>query len=146
MKLERHAAILRVIRERRIRNQDELRTALVPLGIRATQATLSRDIHELGLAKVSDAEGVFYGTGTDAGAVRPDLGQLVRALLVSVDGVGPLLVLRTAAGSAGALTAALDGASWSEIIGTIAGDDTVLVVTRGPREREAVAERLRRSG
>ena len=146
MKLERHAAILRVIRERRIRNQDELRTALAPLGIRATQATLSRDIHELGLVKVSDAEGVFYGTGTDAGAVRPDLGQLVRALLVSVDGVGPLLVLRTAAGSAGALTAALDGAGWSEIIGTVAGDDTVLVVTRGPREREAVAERLRRSG
>ena len=146
MKLERHAAILRVIRERRIRNQDELRTALVPLGIRATQATLSRDMHELGLVKVSDAEGVFYGTGTEAGALRPDLGQLVRALLVSSDGVGPLLVLRTAAGSAGALTAAIDGAGWSEVIGTIAGDDTVLVVTRGPREREAVAERLRRSG
>ncbi len=146
MKLERHAAILRVIRERRIRNQDELRTALVPLGVRATQATLSRDIHELGLVKVSDAEGVFYGTGTEAGTLRPDLGQLVRALLVSSDGVGPLLVLRTAAGSAGALTAAIDGAGWSEVIGTVAGDDTVLVVTRGPREREAVAERLRRSG
>jgi transcriptional regulator of arginine metabolism len=146
VKLERHAAILRVIRERRIRNQDELRTALAEARITATQATLSRDIHELGLVKVSDAEGVFYGTGTDAGALRPDLGQLVRALLVSVDGVGPLLVLRTAAGSAGALTAAIDGAGWSEVIGTIAGDDTVLVVTRGPREREAVAERLRRSG
>jgi transcriptional regulator of arginine metabolism len=146
VKLERHAAILRVIRERRIRNQDELRTALVPLGVRATQATLSRDIHELGLVKVSDAEGVFYGTGTEAGALRPDLGQLVRALLVSSDGVGPLLVLRTAAGSAGALTAAIDGAGWSEVIGTVAGDDTVLVVTRGPRERETVAERLRRSG
>jgi transcriptional regulator of arginine metabolism len=146
VKLERHAAILRVIRERRIRNQDELRTALIPLGIHATQATLSRDIHELGLVKVSDSEGVFYGTGTEAGALRPDLGQLVRALLVSSDGVGPLLVLRTAAGSAGALTAAIDGAGWSEVIGTIAGDDTVLVVTRGPREREAVAERLRRSG
>jgi len=146
VKLERHAAILRVIRERRIRNQDELRTALVPLGVRATQATLSRDIHELGLVKVSDADGVFYGTGTEAGALRPDLGQLVRALLVSSDGVGPLLVLRTAAGSAGALTAAIDGAGWSEVIGTVAGDDTVLVVTRGPREREAVAERLRRSG
>ena len=98
MKLERHAAILRVIRARRIRNQDELRTALAEAGISATQATLSRDIHELGLVKVSDAEGVFYGTGTDAGALRPDLGQLVRALLVSSDGVGPLLVLRTAAG------------------------------------------------
>jgi transcriptional regulator of arginine metabolism len=146
VKLERHAAILRVIRERRIRNQDELRTALAEARISATQATLSRDIRELGLVKVSDAEGVFYGTGTDAGALRPDLGQLVRALLVSADGVGPLLVLRTAAGSAGALTAAIDGAGWSEVIGTIAGDDTVLVVTRGPREREAVAERLRRSG
>jgi transcriptional regulator of arginine metabolism len=144
VKLERHAAILRAIRERRIRNQDELRTALAAAGIRATQATLSRDIHELGLIKVSDSDGVFYGIGTDAGAVRPDLGQLVRALLVSVDGVGPLLVLRTAAGSAGALTAAIDGAAWSEVIGTIAGDDTVLVVTRGPREREKVAERLRR--
>jgi transcriptional regulator of arginine metabolism len=146
VKLERHAAILRVIRERRIRNQDELRTALAEARITATQATLSRDIHELGLVKVSDAEGVFYGTGTDAGALRPDLGQLVRALLVSADGVGPLLVLRTAAGSAGALTAAIDGAGWSEVIGTIAGDDTVLVVTRGPREREAVAARLKRSG
>lgn len=144
MKLERHAAILRAIRARRIRNQDELRSALAEAGMSATQATLSRDIHELGLVKVSDAEGVFYGTGTDAGALRPDLGQLVRALLVSSDGVGPLLVLRTAAGSAGALTAAIDGAGWSEVIGTIAGDDTVLVVTRGPREREAVAERLRR--
>lgn len=144
MKLERHAAILRAIRARRIRNQDELRSALAEAGVSATQATLSRDIHELGLVKVSDAEGVFYGTGTDAGALRPDLGQLVRALLVSSDGVGPLLVLRTAAGSAGALTAAIDGAGWSEVIGTIAGDDTVLVVTRGPREREAVAERLRR--
>lgn len=144
MKLERHAAILRAIRARRIRNQDELKSALAEAGMSATQATLSRDIHELGLVKVSDAEGVFYGTGTDAGALRPDLGQLVRALLVSSDGVGPLLVLRTAAGSAGALTAAIDGAGWSEVIGTIAGDDTVLVVTRGPREREAVAERLRR--
>ena len=146
MKLERHAAILRAIRARRIRNQDELRAALAEAGISATQATLSRDIHELGLVKVSDAEGVFYGTGTDAGALRPDLGQLVRALLVSSDGVGPLLVLRTAAGSAGALTAAIDGAGWSEVIGTVAGDDTILVVTRGTREREAVAERLRRSG
>ncbi len=144
MKPGRQAAILRAIRDRRIRNQDELRAALAAEGIAATQATLSRDIHELGLVKVSDAEGSFYGTGTDAGAVRPDLGQLARTLLLGVDGVGPLLVLRTAAGSAGALTAAIDAAGWPEVIGTLAGDDTVLVVTRGPREREAVAGRLRR--
>ena len=80
MKLSRPAAILGIIRERRVRSQDELRTALAAQGIRATQATLSRDIHELGLVKVSDAEGVFYGTGMEAGSVRPDLGQLVRTV------------------------------------------------------------------
>ena len=86
------------------------------------------------------------GNYFDMLGVRPELGQLVRALLTGVDGVGPLLVLRTAAGSAGALTAAVDGAGWTEVIGTVAGDDTVLVVTRGPREREAVAARLRALG
>lgn len=142
-KLPRHAAILRVVRERRIRNQDELRAALAGEGITATQATLSRDIHELGLVKVSDSAGVFYGNGAESAGVRPELGLLVRTLLVGADGVGPLLVLRTPVGSAGALAAGVDGAGWSEIVGTIAGDDTVLVITRGPREREAVAARLR---
>lgn len=143
MKLPRHAAILRVIRENRIRNQEELRAALAADGIAATQATLSRDMHELGLVKVSDAAGVFYGTGTDAASVRLELRQLVRTLLMGSDGVGPLLVLRTPAGSAGALAAAIDAAAWTEVLGTIAGDDTILVITRGPKERETIAARLR---
>ena len=146
MKLPRHAAILRVIREQRIRNQDELRAALAIEGIAATQATLSRDIREIGLVKLVDGHGAYYGHGAQAGAAAPELGQLVRTLLMGTDGVGPLLVLRTPAGGAGALTAALDAADWKEIIGTIAGDDTVLVVTRGPKEREAVAARLRALG
>ena len=62
--------------------------------------------------------------------MRPDLGHVLPTLLVSVDGVGPLVVLKTASGSAGAVTEALDQAGWSEVIGTIAGDDTVLVITR----------------
>lgn len=146
MKLARHTAILRLVRTQRIRSQDELRAALAGEGIAATQATLSRDVRELGLVKLSDREGVYYGNGADGAGIRPELGQLVRTLLVGIDGVGPLLVLRTAAGSAGALTVAVDGAGWSEVIGTVAGDDTVLVVTRGPREREAVAARLRALG
>ena len=146
MKLARHTAILRLVRTQRIRSQDELRAALAAEGIAATQATLSRDIRELGLTKLSDRDGVYYGSGPDGAGVRPERGQRVRALLTGVDGVGPLLVLRTAAGSAGALTAAVDGAGWAEVIGTVAGDDTVLVVTRGPREREAVAARLRALG
>lgn len=142
MKIRRHAAILRVVRDRRIGNQDELREALTSEAIIVTQATLSRDIRELGLAKLVDAHGAYYAYPPEGG-VRPDLSQLLPALLVSVDGVGPLLVLKTASGSAGAVTAALDQAGWSEVIGTIAGDDTVLVITRSERKRGVVADRLR---
>ena len=78
----------------------------------------------------------------DRAAVRPDLAQVLPALLVSVDGVGPLLVLKTASGSAGAITEALDQAGWAEVIGTIAGDDTVLVITRSQRLRESIAQRI----
>ncbi len=99
-------------------------------GFTVTQATLSRDIRELGLAKLADPQGGAYYTHPHRAAVRPDLGQVLPTLLVSVDGVGPLLVLKTASGSAGAVTEALDQAGWGEIIGTIAGDDTVLVITR----------------
>ena len=142
MKIQRHAAILRVVRERRIESQDELRGALASEGFIVTQATLSRDIRELGLAKLADPAGGAYYTHPHRAAVRPDLGQVLPALLVSVDGVGPFVVLKTASGSAGAVTEALDQAGWSEVIGTIAGDDTVLVITRSVRHRQAVATRI----
>ena len=142
MKIQRHAAILRVVRERRIESQDELRNALASEGFIVTQATLSRDIRELGLAKLADPQGGAYYTHPHRGAVRPDLGQVLPTLLVSVDGVGPFVVLKTASGSAGAVTEALDQAGWSEVIGTIAGDDTVLVITRSVRHRQAVATRI----
>ncbi len=144
MKIQRHAAILRVVRERRIENQDELREALADDGFVVTQATLSRDIRELGLAKLADPRGGAYYTHPHRPAVRPELAQVLPALLVSVDGVGPFLVLKTASGSAGAVTEALDQAGWSEIIGTIAGDDTVLVITRSQRLREEIATRLQK--
>jgi transcriptional regulator of arginine metabolism len=142
MKTQRHAAILRVVRERRIESQDELRQALADTGFVVTQATLSRDIRELGLAKLADPDGGAYYAHPHRGAVRPELAQVAPALLVSVDGVGPFLVLKTATGSAGAVTEALDQAGWSEVMGTIAGDDTVLVITRNHRERDEVAARL----
>jgi transcriptional regulator of arginine metabolism len=142
MKIQRHAAILKVVRDRRIESQDELREALETEGFTVTQATLSRDIRELGLAKLSDPQGGAYYTHPHRAAVRPDLGQILPTLLVSVDGVGPFLVLKTASGSAGAVTEALDQAGWGEIMGTIAGDDTVLVITRSQRLRETVATRI----
>jgi transcriptional regulator of arginine metabolism len=141
MKTQRQAAILKVVRERRIESQDELREALAASGIVVTQATLSRDIRELGLAKMADARGAYY-THPHRGAVRPELGMVLPTLLVSVDGVGPFLVLKTASGSAGTVTEALDQAGWGEIIGTIAGDDTVLVITRNQRLRKQIADRI----
>jgi len=74
--------------------------------------------------------------------VRPELGQVLPTLLVSIDGVGPFVILKTASGSAGAVTEALDQAGWTDIIGTIAGDDTVLVITRNQRLRKAIANRI----
>ena len=142
MKTQRQAAILRVVRESRIESQDELREALAADGIVVTQATLSRDIRELGLAKLADPGGGAYYTHPHRGAVRPELGLVLPALLVSVDGVGPFLVLKTASGSAGAVTEALDQAGWAEVIGTIAGDDTVLVITRNQRHRRELASRI----
>jgi transcriptional regulator of arginine metabolism len=142
MKTQRHAAILRVVRNQRIESQDELREALAQDGFVVTQATLSRDIRELGLAKLADPRGGAYYTHPHRGAVRPELAHILPALLVGVDGVGPFLVLKTASGSAGAVTEALDQAGWSEIVGTIAGDDTVLVITRNHRQRREVAARI----
>jgi transcriptional regulator of arginine metabolism len=142
MKIQRHAAILRVVRERRIESQDGLREALSAEGFVVTQATLSRDIRELGLAKLSDPQGGAYYAHPHRAALRPDLAQVLPTLLVSVEGVGPLLVLKTASGSAGAVTEALDQAGWSEVMGTIAGDDTVLVIARSPKLRETIASRI----
>ena len=142
MKIQRQAAILRIVREQRIQNQEHLRHALAAEGFAVTQATLSRDIRELGLAKLTDQQHGAYYAHPHRAALRPDLGQVLPALLVSVDGVGPLLVLKTASGSAGAVTEALDQAGWGEVMGTIAGDDTVLVITRSQKLREAIASRI----
>src|SRR3989449_8831988 len=106
---------------------------------------LSRDIRELGLAKVAAPDGgSHYAPPPEAGAaIRPHLAQLLPAVLVSVDGVGPLLVVKTPAGGAQGLGLAIDAAGWTEIIGTIAGDDAVLVITKSERARRAVQTRIK---
>jgi transcriptional regulator of arginine metabolism len=142
MKLQRHAAILRTVREKRIESQDGLREALVAEGIMVTQATLSRDIRELGLAKLVDPQGGSFYANPHEGSLRPDLSQVLPALLVSVDGTGPLIVIKTATGGAPAVAAALDQAGWKEVIGTLAGDDTLLVITKNPRVRLLVEGKL----
>ena len=144
MKTQRHAAILKIVRRETVASQEQLRERLKTEGFDVTQATLSRDIRELGLAKVASPDGgSHYAPASESGAaIRPHLEQLLPATLVSLEGVGALLVLKTPAGGAQALGLALDGAGWDEIIGTIAGDDTVLVITRSERACRAVRTRL----
>lgn len=144
MKTQRHAALLRVIRQERVASQERLRALLAAEGFTVTQATLSRDIRELGLAKVADpGSGAAYYTQAHGPALVPGLEQLLPRTLLGVEGVGPLLVLKTPAGAAPSLGLALDRAQGPDLLGTIAGDDTVLVIVRSERARRRLAERLR---
>jgi len=120
-KARRHEAILRIVRREVVDNQERLRDRLRAEGVAVTQATLSRDMREIGLSKVTTPRGARYAAPAGVAAVRSSLAEVVPSLLVSTDGTGPLLVLRTAAGGAAAVAAALDAEAWPEILGTIAG-------------------------
>ena len=143
MKAQRHNAILRLVREHSIPNQERLRGLLVRAGFDVTQATLSRDIRELGLVKQPDANGEHhYAAPPDELVPPPSLTGFLPSLLLRADGVGPLLVIRTPTGGASTLAAALDREVWPEILGTLAGDDTVLIVAQSAAARRKLARRL----
>lgn len=120
----RHGQILKLIRTRSLHTQEDLARVLRAAGIRATQVTLSRDIRELGLVKTS---GGYAQVGSEP-AQGPDVSALMREFVLDVRVAQNLLVLRTPAGHANSVAVALDQAEWAEITGTLAGDDTVLVV------------------
>lgn len=143
MKADRHDAILSLLRARRVRSQDELRRLLAERGFQVTQGTLSRDLRELRIVKVPDREGQAYYTLTaESERGTPGLDDLLPQLMVSAEGVGNLLVVKTLAGGAQAVAEAIDLAAWPEILGTVAGDDTILLVLRHERDRESVRDRL----
>lgn len=142
-KARRHAAILRIVRRQSVESQETLRELLRADGVAITQATLSRDLREIGLAKVALPGGsVRYVAPTAGAAVRSALAEVVPSLLVSADGAGALLVLRTTAGGAAAVAAALDAEAWPEVLGTVAGSDTALVVARSEQARRAIQVRI----
>ncbi len=142
-KTQRHATILKLILRHAVRSQGQLRELLRDEGIDVTQATLSRDLHELRLSKATGpGGGMRYVLPPEGDVLHPPLEQLLRALIVSLDAVGNLLVVRTPAGSAQAVGSALDGQGWKEVVGTIAGDDTILIVARSERARRVVVDRI----
>ena len=144
-KSDRHNAIREIIGARPVGSQEELRKLLRQRGWDVTQSTLSRDLRELRLARVPTDDGPRYVTteeGPDVDA-RVTLDDLLPRLFDRVDGVGELLVLHTLPGGAQAIAFALDAEGWPELLGTIAGDDTILIVCRSSGAREKLTKRLR---
>jgi transcriptional regulator of arginine metabolism len=147
-KRARQHAISDIIEAQPVASQEELRGLLRERGWDVTQSTLSRDLHELRLARVPTADGVRYAfaENANAGGVatldRGALDFLLPQLFDRVDGTGPLLVLHTVTGGAQPVAAAIDSEGWPDILGTIAGDDTILIVCRSEGARERVARKL----
>jgi transcriptional regulator of arginine metabolism len=136
-KRERHQAILEIIRRQRVHTQEELAGLLAERGIETTQVTLSRDMRELDLAKTSD--GYRQLSGTPAG---PSLEDAVAEFLTEIRVAKNLIVLKTRTGSASPLAVALDQANWPEIVGTVAGDDTILIVTPDDETAQQLRQKL----
>ena len=136
----RQARIVAVLSSRSVHSQSELAALLADEGIEVTQATLSRDLEELGAVKLrgADGGGGVYVVPEDGSPVRgvaggtERLARLLGDLLVSTDASGNLAVLRTPPGAAHYLASAIDRAALPEVVGTIAGDDTIMVVAREP--------------
>ncbi len=147
MKQLRHRAIRDLVLARPIRTQQELAAALRERGFRTTQATMSRDVAELGLVKAPRDGTQAYALPTrlvEAETSGEDrLRALLRDLPIELREVGLLIVIRTLPGSAHAIAAALDRARWSEVAGSIAGDDTVFVACADRTALRRASNRLR---
>ena len=145
MKSRRQALILELIDREPLHSQELLVKRLHQRGFEATQATVSRDIKELGLVKRS-GDGAYQRPGVDTSNPETALTALERAaaeFLRSVERVQQLVVIRTGAGQAQPLAIALDRARLPEIAGSIGGDDTILVIARGARGAAALVKRLK---
>lgn len=137
----RQGQILNLIRRQRIQTQEQLARELARLGIQATQVTLSRDIRELGLVKTPSGYRQVEETSRARG---PDFATVATEFLLDIRVAQNLVLLKTSPGNASTLAAALDREEWPEVVGTIAGDDTVLVVAPDNPTAEAIREKLAR--
>jgi transcriptional regulator of arginine metabolism len=142
-KTERQAAILALIGANEVGSQEQLRQLLERGGVSVTQATLSRDLRELGVVRVPGESGARYALpGAVSGSAIPSLATLLPQLFASIDGVGELIVLKTLASGAQPVSEAIDGAGWREVLGTVAGENTILVICRSAQARQEVTLRL----
>ncbi len=147
-KSARHHIIREIVTARAVASQEELRKQLLRRGWDVTQSTLSRDLRELRLARIPDEQGRVRYTFSENGAAAAEeqthqLEAMLPQLLMDVEGVQVLAVARTMKSGAQPVAEALDQLEWPDIAGTIAGDDTVLIICRSVPGRERVVKRLR---
>jgi transcriptional regulator of arginine metabolism len=150
----RHQLVVELLTTHEVRSQPELLELLESHGVQVTQATLSRDLVELDAVRVRAHSGsLVYAVPAEGGDRRPAapgetaaaghrLGRLLADLLVSAEASANLVVLRTPPGAAQFLASAMDKVEYADVLGTIAGDDTVLVMSRDPKGGEEIARRL----
>ena len=146
MKTRRHAKILELINEHSVDTQEELLRLLREDGFDVTQATVSRDIKELRLVKTLSNDGKYrYSTRKETGK---DLSSKFFSLLadssISIDCARNIVVIKALTGMAQAICAAMDGLHWESVVGTLAGDDTIFVVTRDDESAERLVAELKR--
>ena len=139
--LLRRAAITRILRQSAVGRQSDLVALLRREGFDATQSSVSRDLRELGVAKAGDH---YILPGGDPGAAAGTPFAAVSNFVMEVRTAGPsLTVVKTTTGTAQSVAVAIDESSWSEVVGTISGDDTIFIATEGGREQRKLRERLR---
>jgi transcriptional regulator of arginine metabolism len=134
----RQRAVLELLKHGPVASQEDLQRALRKRGLKVGQATLSRDIRDLRLAKTADGYSLLQGDGSSAPALPP-VSRLVREFVLEVRPAQNLLVIKTSVGSAQPVAAALDEQEWPEAIGTIAGDDTILIVCTDKEDAKKLA-------
>lgn len=137
----RQRAILEVLQEGPVASQDDFQRILKKHGFAAGQATLSRDIRELGLVKTAGGYAVAQGDN-GADPALPPVSRLVREFVLDVRAAENLIVTKTSVGSAQPVAAALDGEGWPEAIGSIAGDDTILIICANKKAAKMIETRI----
>lgn len=146
MKITRHAKILEIINNKDIETQEELAEELKKSGIDVTQATVSRDIKELKLIKVlSNNGGYKYAAIAPTENILSDrLVSIFVQTVLLIDYVNNFIVIKTISGSANAAAEAIDSLGWDGIMGTIAGDNTIFIITRSNEKAEELVSRLKK--
>jgi transcriptional regulator of arginine metabolism len=138
----RQGQILKLLTGEAVASQDDLRRQLIHLGVRVTQATLSRDLRELRLVKTVDGYKPLAAAKSDESSPVPALARALKEFLLDIRPAQNMLVLKTPPGGAQPLAAAVDSEHWREVAGTLAGDDTVLIITPSRTARGAIQKRV----